>query len=287
MHTVDGRTSLVTLSDSTRPGKPTKRRYFIGGSDARIIMGDDEAALLRLWREKRGEIEPEDLSGNLVVQLGLATEGLNRRWYEANTGQVITDIQKRVRHPALRWMAATLDGRVQGSDAVFEAKFMLPWSFSEEVAAEKYMPQLQHNMWVLAARTAVLSVITGGGKWVEILAHADPLYQHLIVTAERKFWRCVESGEPPQLFGVEPPKPRIDAVRIVDMSSSNSWGEFASLFRSTRQAFLEHERSKSELKALIPEDAKEAIGHGIRAKRSKSGAISFGLLDVEDSRAAV
>jgi len=287
MHTVDGRTSLVTLSDSTRPGKPTKRRYFIGGSDARIIMGDDEAALLRLWREKRGEIEPEDLSGNLVVQLGLATEGLNRRWYEANTGQVITDIQKRVRHPALRWMAATLDGRVQGSDAVFEAKFMLPWSFSEEVAAEKYMPQLQHNMWVLAARTAVLSVITGGGKWVEILAHADPLYQHLIVTAERKFWRCVESGEPPQLFGVEPPKPRIEAVRIVDMSSSNSWGEFASLFRSTRQAFLEHERSKSELKALIPEGAKEAIGHGIRAKRSKSGAISFGLLDVEDSRAAV
>ena len=79
---------------------------------------------------------------------------------------------------------------------------MLPWSFSEEAAAEKYMPQLQHNMWVAAARTAVLSVITGGGKWVEITTHADPLYQHLIVTAERKFWRCVESGERPRLFGV-------------------------------------------------------------------------------------
>ena len=97
-------------------------------------------------------------------------------------------------------------------------------------------------MWVVAARTAVLSVITGGGKWVEIATHADPLYQHLIVTAERKFWRCVESGEPPRLFGVEPPKPRIEAVRIVDMSASNSWAEFAGLFRSTRQAFLEHER---------------------------------------------
>jgi predicted phage-related endonuclease len=123
-----------------------RRRYFIGGSDARIIMGDDEGALLRLWREKRGEVEPQDLSGNLIVQLGLATEDLNRRWYEANTGQIITEIQKQVRHPALKWMAATLDGRVQGSDAVFEAKFMLPWSFSEEAAAEKYMPQLQHNM---------------------------------------------------------------------------------------------------------------------------------------------
>jgi len=77
------------------------RRSFIGGSDARIIMGDDEAALVRLWQEKRGEIEPEDLSGNLVVQLGLATEELNRRWYEANTGEVVTDIQKQVRHPAL------------------------------------------------------------------------------------------------------------------------------------------------------------------------------------------
>ena len=110
---------------------------------------------------------------------------------------------------------------------MFEAKFMLPWSFSEEAAAEKYMPQLQHNMWVVAARSAVLSVITGGGKWVEIKTHADPLYQHLIVTAERKFWRCVENGEPPTLFGVEPPKPRIEAVRIVDMSSSNAWAEFA------------------------------------------------------------
>ena len=175
----------------------SNRRHFIGGSDARIIMGTDEAALARLWREKRGEVEPEDLSGNLIVQLGAVTEELNRRWYELNSGQVIGDIQRQVRHPAVRWMAATLDGRVEATGAVFEAKFMLPWSFSEEAAAEKYMPQLQHNMWVVAARQAVLSVITGGGKWVEITAHADPLYQHLIVTAERKFWRCVESGEPP------------------------------------------------------------------------------------------
>src|SRR6516162_3989719 len=97
------------------------RRAFVGGSDVRIIMGNDEEALLRLWREKRGEAELQDLSGNLLVQLGLATEDLNRRWYEANTGQVIIDIQRRIRHPILRWMAATLDGRLQDSEAVFEA----------------------------------------------------------------------------------------------------------------------------------------------------------------------
>jgi predicted phage-related endonuclease len=160
-------------------------------------MGDNQEALVRLWQEKRGEVEPENLSGNLLVQLGVVTENLNRRWYEANTGQVLIDIQQRIRHPVLRWMAATLDGRVQRSEAVFEAKFMLPWSFSEEAAVQKYMPQLQHNMWVVAARSAVLSIITGGGKWVEISSHADPLYQHLIVTAERKFWRCVGEWRAP------------------------------------------------------------------------------------------
>jgi YqaJ-like viral recombinase domain len=258
------------------------RRYFIGGSDARTIMGKDKDALIHLWREKRGDAEPEDFSGNLVVQLGVATEELNRRSCEANTGQVITDVQKHVRHPGLRWMGATLDGRIEPGGAVFEAKFMLPWSFSEEAAAEKYMPQLQHNMWVVAARTAVLSVITGGGKWVEIESHADPLYQHLIVTAERKFWRCVESGEIPTLFGVDPPKPRIEAVRIVDMSSSKAWADFASIFVRTQPAYLEHERAKAELKSLVPEDARQAIGHGVRAKRSKSGAISFDLLKPED-----
>src|SRR5665213_3091818 len=272
---------------SDYPGVKSDRRHFIGGSDARIIMGNDENALLRLWREKRGEVAPEDLSGNLIVQLGVVTEDLNRRWFEANTGHVLTDVQRHVRHPIHRWMAATLDGRVESSGAVFEAKFMLPWYFSEEAAVEKYMPQLQHNMWVVAARTAVLSVITGGGKWVEITAHADPLYQHLIITAERKFWRCVERGEPPRPFGAEPPKPRIEAVRIVDMSSSNAWAEFAAVFSRTRAAHVEHEQAKTELKTLMPEDAKEATGHGVRAKRSKSGAVSLDLLLVEGSNAAV
>jgi predicted phage-related endonuclease len=263
------------------------RRSFIGGSDARIIMGNDEAALLHLWREKRGEAEPEDLSGNLIVQLGAVTEDLNRRWYEINTGQVIRDIQRRVRHPVIRWLAATLDGRVEGDGAVFEAKFMLPWSFSEEAAAEKYMPQLQHNMWVINSKSAVLSVITGGGKWVQITTHADPLYQHLVLTAEKKFWRCVETGEPPVLFGVEPPRPRIEAVRVVDMSSSNAWAEFAGIFGRTRAAYIEHEHAKTELRGLMPEDAREAIGHGVQAKRSKSGAVSFDLLSVEASHASV
>jgi putative phage-type endonuclease len=263
------------------------RRGFIGGSDARIIMGRDEAALVRLWREKCGEAQPEDLSGNLIVQLGTVTEELNRTWYERNSGRRVTEVQRRVRHSAIPWMMATLDGIVEGTEAIFEAKFMLPWSFSEEAAAEKYMAQLQHNMWVTHSREAVLSIITGGGKWIGITIPVDPLYLTVLVSAEKKFWRCVQSGEPPHLINAEPPRPRIEAIRIVDMSSSNSWAEFAALFRSTRSAFLDHERAKSELKALIPEDAKEAIGHGVRARRSRSGAVSFDFLEREAGHAAI
>lgn len=263
------------------------RKFFVGGSDARIVMGDDETRLIRLWREKRGEIQAEDLSDNLIVQLGTVTEDLNRRWFERNTGQTIKDVQRKVQHPVIKWMAATLDGRVDPSGAVFEAKFMLPWTFSEEAAAEKHMAQLQHNMWVTNARSAALSIITGGGKWVEMTIHADPLYQHLLLTAEKKFWRCVQSGETPRLFGVEAPRPRLEAVRVVDMSASNSWAEFAAVYRKTRPAFQEHEAAKSDLKKLVPEDAKEAVGHGVRAKRSKSGAVSFDLMDLEAADASV
>ena len=262
------------------------RRSFIGGSDARIIMGDDEnaaapplAGKARRDRTRRPVRQPDRPAWARV------TEDLNRRWYERNSGHAVKDVQRRLQHPVHKWMAATLDGMIEPSGAVFEAKFMLPWTFSEEAAAEKHMAQLQHNMWVTESRSAVLSIITGGGKWVEMTVHADPLYQHLLLTAEKKFWRCVQDGEPPRLFGVEPPRPRLEAVRVVDMSASNSWAELTAIYRSTRKAHQEHEGAKADLKKLVPEDAKEAAGHGLRAKRSKSGAISFDLVDAEGADA--
>ena len=237
--------------------------------------------------KRNAEAEPEDLSENLIVQLGIVTEELNRHWYERNTGHAIEHVQRWIQHPVHKWMAATLDGLVDPGGAVFEAKFMLPWTFSEEAAAEKHMAQLQHNMWVANAKSAALSIITGGGKWAEIAIHADPLYQHLLLTAEKKFWRCVVSGEAPRLFGVEPPRPRLEAVRIVDMSASNTWADLAAAYRRTRAAHQEHECTKAELKRLVPEDAREAIGHGLRAKRSKAGAVSFDLLDLEAADASL
>jgi YqaJ-like viral recombinase domain len=165
------------------------------------------------------------------VQLGSATEELNRSWYERNTGRQVRDGQRQVRNSAISWIVATLDGIVEGAEAVLESKFMLPWwSFSEE-AAEKYMSQLQYNMWVTHLRSALHH---HGRRQVD--SHGSTLSQR-----PRKFWRCVQSGEVP----------------------------------------IDHERAKTELKARMPEDAKEAIDHGVRRKRSRSGAVSFDVLSTE------
>ncbi|MFK4533985.1 putative phage-related endonuclease [Bradyrhizobium ottawaense] len=219
----------------------------------------------------------------MIVQLGAVTEALNPAWYRRASGHRGKDIQKRVHHHIHKWMAATLDGTVEQTGAVFEAKFMLPRVFTEEAAPGKHMAQLQHNMWVTASRSAVLSSITGGGKWVEIKIHADPLYQHLLLTAEKRFWRCVQNGVPPALFDIETLRPRLEAIRVVDMSPSNQWAELAATYPRTQEAHGEHETAKSDLKKLVPEDAKEAAGHAIKAKRSKSGAISFEAREVEAS----
>ncbi len=260
--------------------KEYDRCKSIGGSDARIIMGTDEKAIIRLWQEKRGERERADLTHELIVRLGLVTEDLNKEWFEHVTGRVVIDTQKRFVHRSIDFMTATLDGRIKDSLDVFESKFMLPWSFSEEAAASKHMAQLQHNMLVAGSSRAVLSIINGGGRWVEIWVDADPIYQTLLIAAEKAFWRAVNTGNQPSLINCESPKPRIEAVRIVDMAGSNSWGEFASIFLRTRSAYFEHERAKSELKALVPDDAKQASGHGVKAKRSKSGAIILDAVEV-------
>ena len=270
--------------------KPDRRTY-LGGSDARVLMSGDERALLQLWREKRGEVAPRDLSRDLLVQLGCATEALNRRWFEQGTGLVVSSVQRFVRHPTLSFMAATLDGLVEppssaearGTDqrqarAVYEAKFMQPFQFCEQRAAAKHMAQLQHNMLVSGTRRAYLSIITGSGQWVLIEAGADPLYQTLLLQVERLFWRCVQQGEAPRPFGAEPPLPQVQAVRIVDMSSSNAWAEQAGVFLTTLSAHQQHERARAELKELMPQDAREAHGHGLKAKRSRAGAVSFDVL---------
>jgi hypothetical protein len=83
------------------------------------------------------------------------------------------------------------------------------------------------------------------------------------------------------------PPARLEAIKVVDMAASNSWADLAATYLRTRPAHGDHEIAKAELMKLVPEDAKEAVGHGIKAKRSKSGAISFDALSAEVAHAPV
>ena len=272
-----GSSNIYQPVNSWHAGSPAlvqSRRSFIGGSDARVIMGDDEPALLRLWREKRGEQEPEDLADNLIVQLGSGDRELNRLWYERNCGHAVTEVQRQLRHPVNRLMGATLDGMIEATGAVFEAKFMLPWSFCEEAAAGRYGAAPAQHVGRQCPRGGALDHHRRrqvGGMTIP----ADRLYQHLLITAEGS------SG------AVSRPRAAVPASRRATVSphcrGAGGRHEHLELLERSLpgstaqrgQAFLAHGWAKGELKALVPEDAREATGHGLRARRSKSGAISF------------
>ena len=207
------------MADS--PHHIKSRRQSVTGADAQIILGNDEASLLTLWHAKRGELEPEDVSKGLAAQLATTTKELNRLWCRKNAGYVITG-RRRVTHPVHHWMAADIDGRIEIIEALFSAHFVPEENPSEEAVAARFLEQLQHDLWVTGSRRTVLSTITGSGRWIGMIVHADPLYQHLLLTAERKFWRCVQSGDPPRLFNIELPRPSIERIRPKEVRSGGT-----------------------------------------------------------------
>ncbi|MFL6726963.1 MAG: YqaJ viral recombinase family protein [Sphingomicrobium sp.] len=245
----------------------------IGGSDANIILSGDAERIRQLWREKRGEAEPADLTGNLAVMLGCWTEPFNRQWYEKLTGKRIVDSGKVFVCTRHDWRSCTLDGLVEQDGAVFEAKHTNGFAKPDEVV-ERYMPQLQHNMAVAGCSQAVLSVIFGNHKFEIFEIAADWLYQIELLTAEQRFWTCVQTGEEP--VAVEPiAAPRPIGTREICFEGNNAWASAAFDWLTHREAAKLHACACASIKSLIAEDVARAFGHGIEAKRSKSGAITI------------
>jgi putative phage-type endonuclease len=249
------------------------RRLGIGGSDATTIMGGDEEKILRLWREKRGEIEPENLDDVLPVQMGVWTEPFNAAWFERVTGKrVISRGDTRVseEHP---WMRCNLDGEVSHDAllAVFEAKHVSAFAKPEEIQS-RYYAQLQHCMKVTGATKAYLSVFYGTLKHEVYVVEADPLYQAQLVAAERAFWACVESGTPPVVINVPAP---VEAIRRVDMTGNNAWGSAANVWLSNKGYAKAFETASKDLKLQMDADVVEASGHGVTARRNKAGNITI------------
>lgn len=249
------------------------RRSFIGGSDANVILSGDDEKLLRLWREKRGEVEPEDLSGSLPVMLGCWTEAFNRQWYQKLAGERVIGSGESFTCTKRSWRRCTLDGIVESSRAVWEAKHTSAFAKGEEVL-ERYMPQLQHNMAVVGAERAVLSVIFGNHKYEMFEIASDWLYQLEVLEAEERFWDCVVTGKEP-VAAAPPPAPRPVGTREVCLEGNNGWACAAFDWLQHRDAAKAHASAVSLIKSLVEEDVARAFGHGIEAKRSRSGAITI------------
>jgi predicted phage-related endonuclease len=250
-----------------------QRRSFIGGSDANIILSGDRERIVQLWREKRGEAEPEDLSGSLAVMLGCWTEPFNRQWFERLSGEQVKSGGQSFTCARYAWRRCTVDGLIESSGAVWEAKHTSAFAKPEEVL-ERYMPQLQHNMGVCGAERAMLSVIFGNHKYEMIEVASDWLYQLELLEAEQHFWNCVASGEEPVV--VQPPAaPRPIGTREVCLEGNNAWASAALDWLEHRQAAKLHGSATSLIKTLVEDDVGRAFGHGIEAKRSKSGAITI------------
>jgi hypothetical protein len=263
-----------TLASTQLSAEDRKLRLCgLGGSDANVILSGDADRILQLWQLKRQEIPEEDLSDRLQVALGSWTEPFNRMWYEKLTGQAVIDAGRSLtckRHP---WRRCLLDGIVEYSNAVFEAKHTGAFVKSEEVL-ERYMPQLQHNMAVAECETAVLSVIFGNHKYEIFEVAADWLYQLELLEAEAEFWECVQSGKVPVAPPVPlPPKPI--GVREVCLEGNNSWASAAVDWLEHRAAAKCHAAACGTIKGLVEPDVARAFGHGIEARRSKSGALSI------------
>jgi len=249
------------------------RKQGIGGSDANIIMGGDAERIIRLWKEKRGEIEPEDLSRVLPVRMGSFTEEFNITWFEEETGKVVTRQGEQIISGTEHFMLCTLDGETtwERGLAVFEAKHVSAFQ-TEEAIQERYFPQVQHCMRVCGHQKAYLSVFFGTMKWKLFEIDADPIYQGQMIAAERNFWECVQNGTPPVAVEIKAP---VEAIRKVDMTGHNSWADAAGDWHMHYGPAKAFEAATKRIKELVEPDVQEAFGHGIKASRSKSGSITI------------
>jgi len=264
------------MNQHVKDASSSLRHFTLTGFDARIIMGDDEDALRRLWRRKRGEAD-SDPEATLLGELAKASLAANRARFERHTGRKIVEGESRLRHPGLRWMGAIVDGWLEDG-ALLEAKFA-PADLSTPASARAFfLPTAQHDLWVAQAKIAALSIVTGDGRWFEATVEADPMYQQLLLTGEKRFLRFLQTGETPSRFLLEPPASNSAPPAALDMSGSREWAEAARQFRTTAGAFAEHERARARLAQLLPADAFRGSAAGVVAERSPFGQIRFALV---------
>jgi putative phage-type endonuclease len=254
-----------------------ERRNYVGASDANILMGGDPEKILQLWKEKVGQAEPEDLSDNLLVQMGVYCEPMNLAWFTKQTGCAVFDRQQKVTHPSRPYLRATLDGKTHlpAGLAVIDAKCCSPFGFDASERAQYYGPQMAVQMACTDTDRAVLSFLIGNTGWEYHVINRDPLYEAQVLAACATFWAHVQNGTPPvELPSAKAPMP-VGMMRKVDMSKSNEWGSWEAQYVENEKAATKFDEAKTKLKDMVESDVGEAKGRLLCIKRSKSGSKLF------------
>ena len=250
----------------------SRRKSFVGGSDANRIMSEDAEKINDLWLIKR-DMKEDTLPRSLHLIMGSWTEDLNRQWFEQETGMTVQDAGVFTISEVHPWRSATLDGIVEKRGAIWEAKHVSAFAKSEEIL-QRYMPQLQHNMHVTAREHAILSVFYGNHRWEMTHIASDWLYQEELLEAEQRFWACVHSGETPAALP-PPPTPKAFGVKEVCFEGNNRWAAASSDWLTHATAAKLHAAAAKDLKGMVTDETSKAYGHNIEVKRSRAGALTI------------
>jgi hypothetical protein len=261
-----GRKMLTEEQRRLREGKLTASRIS-------CLMTGDREKIYALWREMVGDptYEEPNLDEVWAVQLGNATERLSLDWYErlhspiSRRGEVVV-------HPDFDWAAATLDGFDVGLPGPVEAKHVSGFEKYETVLA-RYMPQLHWQMECTQTKKCAFSVIQGARQPFVEIVEFDMAYGAELMSRAKKLMECIWNLTPPvELDPVDYQK--ASALKDYDFTGSNHWAAYAKDFLDHQKAAKLFKDAETQLKGLIPDDARSVSGHGVFAKRDRALRIS-------------
>jgi hypothetical protein len=246
------------------------RKGKITGTDVRTLMLGSPEQIHNLYLQRIGEKEPDNLDHIWIVQMGIALEEPNRRWYEYRSMRPLVRAGEVVTCPSLPWAAVTLDGYDEQVPCPFEAKFAVGFE-PMDIVINKHQPQCQWQMLCCQTQSCALSVALAAND--PVVTYIDRVQGYIDTMIDRAdyFLKCCALRDPPvQLEKVPPP---INPTQIYSMTGNNEWADYAGKFLVNRVAWESYEEAKTALKAMVPDDAKVCFGHGVRVTRDRANRI--------------
>jgi len=265
-----------------------ERTNTIGGSDITTLASGDPERITKLFQQKTGKIERDDLTMVWAVIMGHITEEANIEWSEHYLDLPIIDRQKVFNGTKYPFMRCTVDGVVKGYKnrlAVIDAKFTMGRPKRDEEykdviprLVKYYSPQLHWNAYLIEETTGkkcpygLLSFIKAGDQPVIHEVKIDKEYQQKLIDVAKWFMGCVEMDiEPTDIPTAEAPIPQEDKVPV-DMNADPLWKARAEQYIQSFGANQIFKDAENSIKKLVPRNASEAYGHGIQVKVAKNNS---------------